>query len=337
MKTYYLASVAVAATCALPLLAMTPAYAASLPASDGVILADDLDVAFDHFQLPPPAVADSGPAPVPGELALPDADPASLPNVRHSYGAKTFFRQTGKVGWELAGLTAAITATRFKDVTSGGSKFHVKDEGWFGKNTKSLGMDKMHHAWKTYVFTDVLQSIIANRTGDQRGAATTSAILGLGVMTYAELMDGFTKRTGFSNEDMAVHAFGAGLSLLRNTTPGLRDKIDFRMEIQPEGFTKNLSLVDQLNDRKYLVAVQLSGFKKLERSPFRFVELHAGYYARGFTDSARARGEPLERHPYVGIGFNVQQLFAKKPKSRVETLAKGVFDYVQLPYTSLHN
>lgn len=263
-----------------------------------------------------------------------DFDP--ITNQRSPYRFSTFEDEASSVRWEIAGMAAAMTATRFKDVTTGGSDFHFKSEGWFGRSTKTLGMDKLHHAWKTYVVTDVLQTIIARRTGEKRSAATTSALLGTGLMAYAEVLDGFTGRTGFSNEDMVAHMAGASLSLARNRIPGLRNKVDFRMLYLPRRRGNDLRLVNQMAQRKYQVAVQLSGFRRFEDRPLRFVEVHLGYYGRGFTDLEKARGDPLRRRVYVGIGFNVQQLFTAEPKSRVERIARGSLDYVQLPYTSIY-
>lgn len=254
-----------------------------------------------------------------------------------SYRASTFIRQSGTVEWEIAGIMAAVTATRVSDVTKGGSRFHFKSEGWFGKNTESLGMDKVHHGWKTYVFTDVLQSIIEHRTGDKRGAAYTATLLALGITTYTEVLDGFTARTGFSKEDMVTHFVGAGASLLRNTVPGLRDKIDFRMEMRPSSKGSDLRLVNQLAQRKYLTAIQLSGFKSMERGPARFIELQFGYYGRGFTEVEKKRGADLKRKLFVGIGLNVQEMFPKNPRSIYIRAGKGIFDYFQLPYTSVRN
>jgi hypothetical protein len=301
-------------------------------AADDPLDAAPTDAADLHLDM-----ADASQSRVSGPPALPTASASTGPDAPEPYRLRTFGKQAASVGWELAGITAAITATRVKDVTKGGASFRFKDEGWFGRDTESLGMDKLHHAWKTYVLTDVLQSMIENRTGDRKGAAYTSALLGLGVMTYAEVLDGFTARTGFSNEDTVVHVAGAALSVVRNAVPGLREKIDFRMQFKPAARGDDLRLVNQLAQRKYLIATQLSGFKTLERTPWRFVELHAGYYARGFTEVERARGDPLRRKIFVGVGLNIQQLFARNPRSRVERLAKGAFDYVQLPYTSVHN
>lgn len=307
----------------LPVIVMS--LVAALPVS--ALHAENIDTAN------PIIVTNQGAAAATETMAS-DA-PAVETRDRQPYRLSTLGRDTGKVGWEVGGLVAAMTATRFKDITKGGASFRFKDEGFFGKNTQSLGMDKLHHAWKTYVIADVLQGIIEKRTGETRSAAYSAAAISFGLLAYGEVLDGFTERTGFSNEDMVAHAAGAGFALARNAIPGLRQKLDFREQINPSGLGKDLRLVDQLGERKFLFAMQLSGWKRLEDTPWRFVELHAGYFARGFTDAQRARGDPLRRRLYVGIGFNVQQLFARKPKSFVGRVARGAFDYIQLPYTSI--
>jgi len=267
-----------------------------------------------------------------GEIAL---ETMSAPPPETRYSLNSFGRDTGTVGWEVAAVVAAVTATRFKDITEGGGDFRFKSEGFFGRDTSSLGMDKLHHAWKTYVLADVLQGLIEKRTGNNRSAAYSAAAISLGVMTYAEILDGFTKRTGFSNEDFAIHFAGAGFALVRNAVPGLRQKLDFRTQINPAALGRDLRLTDQLAERRFLFAGQLSGWQRFEDTPWRFVELHAGYFGRGFSDAERARGAPLKRRLYVGVGFNVQQLFARKPRSFVGRVARGAFDYIQLPYTSI--
>jgi len=272
----------------------------------------------------------------PAQESVPTSDQSVRLDQAGPYRFSTFTNHVGKAGLEVGAIAAIITVPRIIRRANGSDGFHFKSEGWFGKTNYSLGMDKMHHAFKTYVIADVMQSVIARRTGDKKGAAITGGLLGLGFMTYAEVFDGFSETTGFSYEDGLIHFAGAGLSVLRNVVPGLRDKIDYRMEAAPSFKKADNYLGDPLYDRRYLIATQLAGFKGLERSPLRFVELQAGYYARGFSPQDRAMGAPIKRQLYVGLGFNVQQLFARKPKSKIERWVKGAFDYVQLPYTVIH-
>lgn len=282
-----------------------------------------------------PAATPLPPEQEPGITVLTVA-PEAIELPREKYELTHLVRDTKAVTWPLIGLGAAITATRIGTLVSHPSGFSLRHEGWFGRNTQSLGMDKLHHGFKTYVIADVLQGIIAKKTGDRRSAAYTGALLGLGMMTYGELFDGFSKGHGWSNEDMMIHVAGAGVALLRNGIPGMRDKLDFRMEMRPSLRNDALQLVNQLDDRKYLFALQLSGFKKLKKGPLRFAELHLGYYGRGFTETERLRGDPLRRKIFFGIGLNVQEiLFGRKSTSRSARLARGVLDYIQPPYTSV--
>ena len=250
------------------------------------------------------------------------------------YRLSTLGRDIGKTKWELLGVTAAFTATRIGTLVNNPTGFHVVKEGYFGRGTESLGMDKLHHAYKTYVLADVLQTLIARRTGEGEAAALSGAVISFGMFTYAELLDAFSRGHGWSNEDMVMHIGGAGVALARNLVPGLRDKLDFRMEIVPTFKGDFWRLKNQLADRKYLFAVKLAGFDRIRDTPLRFLELHGGYYARGFSDIERQRGDPLRRNVYFAIGLNVQQLLfgRNKREAFVGRMARGAFDYLQVPY-----
>jgi uncharacterized protein YfiM (DUF2279 family) len=273
--------------------------------------------------------------------ALIESDIVSSPQIAvgsppaGQYTVTTFRKHAHSVKWEIAGAAAAMTATRIGRVVKKGATFGFKSEGWFGKSTSSLGMDKVHHAYKTYVIADVVQGLIQKRNNGDRASITSGALIGLGLMTYGELFDGLTKGHGWSNEDMTVHLAGAGFAMLRNNIPGMRGKVDFRMLTMPTFRGDQTDLVNLLAQRKYLLALQLDGFERFVRTPLRYVELHLGYYGRGFTDRERSLGAPLKRNIYVGVGLNLQQFWPKKPKSMVARLSKGTLDYIQLPYTSL--
>lgn len=88
--------------------------------------------------------------------------------------------------WETLGLFAYITATQAywtDDTTS----FHFKDEGWFGKNTNNLGIDKLTHAFNAYLFAEFLGARIARKTGDRAAAALPAALLSTALQFYGEL------------------------------------------------------------------------------------------------------------------------------------------------------
>lgn len=311
-------------------------FAASLFAVPANVLPQD---SIAQAPAPAPAVQTpvaGPPAPRPAAITPQDASSSDASVDPTAPPRSTFGRDLDAGKWEMAAIGGIVLIPRIYRAAQAGQPFHFHSEGWFGRDTYVLGMDKGLHAWKAYVITDVVQSAIARRTGDSRSAAITAGLFGMAVTTLAEAGDGFSKTTGFSYEDEVSQVVGIGLSIVRNTVPGLRDKLDFRLQLTPK-FNGELSTTrGREANSKYLLALQLAGFPKLERSPLRFIELHLGYFARGFTDRERLRGDPLSRHGYVGIGFNIQQLFARHPSGTVERLGKGVFDYIQVPRTSVN-
>ena len=122
-------------------------------------------------------------------------------------------------------------------------------------------------------------------------SAITGAIVSGVAFLAVEVGDGFS-RYGASYEDFIASAAGIGFSFLRNTVPGLREKIDFRMEYVPTGNGDKLGLGDY-SGKKFLLAGKL-GFDAFKETPLRYVELHAGYYTRGYHEWS---APPVSREP----------------------------------------
>jgi hypothetical protein len=155
-------------------------------------------------------------------------------------------------------------------------------------------------------------------------------------MFYSELYDGIETDSGISVQDMTMNAAGAAFSMLRNTVPGLREKLDFRLLLIPNSSIYTRAGKRHYAQQRYLLALQLSGFERFEHTPLRLVELHAGYYASGFTHRDIARGKQPRRHLFFGIGLNVRELFFRSPRSTAGRIAGTALDYFQIPYTAAH-
>jgi hypothetical protein len=52
---------------------------------------------------------------------------------------------------ESVGLLALVTYTGFKDWKWGSASFRFNSEGWFGMSTGSGGLDKLGHAYGSYM------------------------------------------------------------------------------------------------------------------------------------------------------------------------------------------
>jgi hypothetical protein len=204
-----------------------------------------------------------------------------------SYSFNTAVDQVSSIPWLTAGVFAGTFAIGVADWKWGSASFHFSNEGFFGKDTHDLGMDKLGHAFGTYLLTDLFTHAIRRNAADPEGAEITAVGLSMSVMTTVELLDGFSGY-GFAWQDMVMNSVGAGFSYLRNTVPGLRDKLDFRLEYVPSGNDKDFFRpYSDYSGQKYVLALKLSGFERFEDTPLRFVELQAGYFARGFTDKER--------------------------------------------------
>ena len=256
---------------------------------------------------------------------------------RQPYSLKAFSHQAGSVLWEVGGVAAVLSAFRIGRTIKNYSGFHFQSEGWFGRNTYSLGTDKLTHAWETYLITDFLTSSINRNAGHPSGSVITAGILAMGLITYSESFDGMQAGHGFSYEDVVADAAGAAFSIIRNSVPGLKEKLDFRIQYIPSNNVGGFHPLTDFSGQKHLLALQLSGFKELKTTPLRFVELHAGYYARGFTEKEKLRGDKLRRELFVGVGLNIKELLFGRQRSNVERVARNILDYVQVPYTAINS
>lgn len=251
------------------------------------------------------------------------------------YDASVFFDQSSAIVWDIAAVYGITTAFGLKNWDWGSSGFHFESEGWFGEDTKYGGVDKLGHAYTGYLLTEYFSQRVAHEVSDPNGAIITGAILGMGVQAYVEFFDGFSGGHGFSYEDFIADGIGVGFSVLRNTVPGLADKLDFRMEYIQSDYSDFAPASDYAG-QKYVLALKLSGFEELEETPLRFVELQAGYFTEGYTDAERDAGVDTRRQPYVAIGLNLNELLNEAPEVRNSTAglaASRAFEYLQVPYT----
>ena len=255
------------------------------------------------------------------------------------------------IRWELALVGAGFAIVGFKDWDWGNtSGFQTIEEGWFSKNTRHGGMDKIGHSFSTYVVADLLTDRIRANASNPMGAPITAALVAFSIMGLAETMDGFTGRHRFSREDIVANGVGALFSVFRNTIPGLREKLDWRFMYTPTsyerpGITGENGILPPYERQRYIMALKASGFETLKDTPLRYAELHVGFDARGFEEKERELGYPIERSFYVGVGLNLNEvLFGTGPTPNFaryrDTLpgwaARKTLEYVQVPYTSVY-
>ncbi|MFZ0107373.1 MAG: DUF2279 domain-containing protein, partial [Thiobacillus sp.] len=241
----------------------------------------------------------------------------------------------------ITGVTfVGVTAQGFANWDWGSSRsFNVNPEGWFGKGTGSGGADKLGHAFSSYALTNVLADRLLRQGRSPQRAARSAALTTQAIMIYVEAFDGFSVDHGFSYEDVVMNLLGTGLAYARTVNPGLRDRVDFRMEYEPSGYTGFRPMSDY-SGQTYLLALKLGGFESLRGTPLRFLDLQTGYFTRGFSSDEQADGIERSRHGFVGIGLNLSQiLFGRREPQEAELKNSGrlFFEHIQLPHTSVRN
>lgn len=285
----------------------------------------------------------------PVRLRIDPSESARDPGLLH-YNFSQFSNHVRAVPLETGVIVASLLAVGVGGWQWGDSKFHVAREGWFGRSTHNGGMDKLGHAYTTYLIADLLAQRIRGNAGNGAGAEITGALVAFGLMAGVEVLDGFTKKYGFSREDLAANAAGAAFAVARAWIPGLREKVDFRLLYTPaymerSGVTADNFFIPPYRRSLYLFAIKGSGFEALRATPLRYLEFHLGYAARGFHQQERALGHTKQRSFYAGIGLNVAEVLfgdgpipnlAKYRDSEAAWMTQKFLEYYQLPYTSYY-
>lgn len=323
---------------------MAPAAAGSLACaadaadtSDAAAVEPSLVITFfPGGRVPNPGEEEQAPSPPVGPV-----DGTVTPRRWTDHVASDRYGTTGsriaRIKWETAGVFAFYTAINAPKFSKPTKPFHFKKEGWFGDGTDSLGVDKLAHAWDSYMISELLHARLHEKTGGAAGDATSAALIAMGAMIYSEMYDGIETTSGFSFEDIAMNAAGILFSVVRNTVPGVREKLDFRLLLTPNSNFYTRTGRDHWAQQQYLLALKLSGFGRFETSPLRFVELHSGYRVSNFTHKAVARGGTPKGHVFFGVGINLRELFFRDSRSTAGRVAGTALNYLQVPYTAVHH
>ena len=254
------------------------------------------------------------------------------------YSADVAWQHAQALSLEITALAAASVYIGIDQWGWGETKFHFYREGWFGKNTGYGGIDKLGHAWSAHVMSDYLTWRLQTAGFGKYESAITAALLSGAAFLVVEIGDGFS-HYGASYEDFVASAVGISFSFLRTNVPGLAEKVDFRMEYLPTGHGDTFGLGDY-SGKKFLLAWKLAGFDAFKDGPFKYLEIHTGYYTRGYYDWEQAAGIQKTRSPYVGIGLNLAELLFSHPSvsdTTVASLGRTVLKHIQVPYTYIAN
>ncbi|MBF0225287.1 MAG: DUF2279 domain-containing protein [Desulfobacterales bacterium] len=213
----------------------------------------------------------------------------------------------------------------------GKSRFEFKDEGFFAEDTKFGGADKCGHFYSSYLISELFTKSIMKKGWELKRASKYAAWSSFALTTLIEIGDGTSPRHGFSYEDEIVNTLGVLTSYMIINHPSIDKKIDIRIEYIPtqNPFGVNGRLFDDYEGMKYVVALKLNGFEKLDNTFLGLFELQCGYKTRGYVK----KNELKERIYSVGIGFNVNELLKMLTNNHLSPYIKGFFEYYQPPNT----
>lgn len=205
------------------------------------------------------------------------------------------------VSWSRSGGIAAVMVWGVSRWDYFQRDPHTTSEGWFAAGTDDGGADKFGHLFTAYALGQGLGGLYENAGMPRDEAAREAALSGLLILGAMEIGDSFSPTYGFSAEDQVMNLLGSLAAYQLHRAGPWRRRIDLRIEYLPSGDADPFT---DYQHNKFLLALLLEGFDRLERTPLAWLELQVGYYARGYGSEA----EPDSRHLYVGIGLNLPRL-----------------------------
>lgn len=209
----------------------------------------------------------------------------------------------------------------------GSNSWRTTDEGWFGRSTKEGGADKAGHLYSTYVIGRSLAGLFRTYGYDKHTAISRGALSALAAMSFMEFGDGFSPY-GLSWEDQAMNVAGAALAWWMAAHPALDRRMALRAEYRFHAEHASDFFTDYERWRYYLV-LKPGGFDAMPE-PLRWVELHAGYFARGYHDEDPSNDR---RSTFVGIGLSLPMIARRANLARTAVF----LDYFQPPDTVLRH
>jgi len=262
------------------------------------------------------------------KVATEEEEPATREHKIPSEKKKVFTRGQKTLLLNAGGM-AAVLIYGYANWDYGESSFHFGNEGWFERDSAHGGADKLGHFWSSYALSNLYSYVYRKWGYTESEANLYGALSNLGFQTFMEIADGFSPTQGFSYEDMIMNIVGSGVAYIWGKYPSLASKIDFRMQYKPEFSSSDFGFADNYERQKFLIALKADGFDFVKNPYLRYLEFHVGYFARGYEDYVPGGPDDRRRTIYVGLGFNVSKLIQKYVKTRV-------FDYIQIPYTSVN-
>jgi hypothetical protein len=191
------------------------------------------------------------------------------------------------------------------------SRFKVKSEGWFGRDTPHGGIDKLGHAFSNYAGVRILAPLLEGIGNPPDRALWLAAGTTVGAFALVEILDGLSREHRFSHEDLVFNLLGTAGGIVMERSPRLDTLVDVRFGYRKDRrYSEGFDPFGDYEGQRYLLVIKAEGIPALNARPWlRYAELSVGYGIRGFR-AAPGFAPVRERETYVGVSFNLSRLIA---------------------------
>ncbi len=199
-----------------------------------------------------------------------------------------------------------------------------------GFNNYSYGMDKLGHAYTSYLYFNVLNETMKWAGYDEKQRLIWSTILPVSWALSIELGDGFTT-WGFSVPDMLFNLGGIGYGVLQQKVPYLKN-INFKYSYFPSKKYKEVNgnhwvLTEDYNGHAYWLSFDLHNMLpgKLGSNWPAWLNIATGYSVDNFRYK---EGISIQREFLLSFDINLNGI---KSKSSTINATKAIVNFLHLP------
>lgn len=207
-------------------------------------------------------------------------------------------------------------------------KFIRLNDGGF--NNYSYGMDKLGHAYSSYLYFNVLNESMKWAGYTERQRLFWSTLLPISWALSIELGDGFYD-WGFSTPDLLFNLGGIGYGILQQKVPYLQN-INFKYSYFPskkykEVYPNDWELTEDYDGHACWLSFDLHHMLpgKLGKGWPAWLNIAAGYSVDNFKSKV---GAPIQREFLLSFDINLNGI---KSKSKTINSTKAIFNYFHIP------
>ncbi|MCG9881112.1 MAG: YfiM family protein [Bacteroidia bacterium] len=211
--------------------------------------------------------------------------------------------------------------------------FVIRSDGGF--NNYSLGVDKVGHAYISYMYSNMLYELM--KWGDFKESTSewVSLILPFAWALSIEIGDGFSSYE-FSKPDLLANSIGIAYAFAQRKVPVLKN-LNFKFSYFPSSYymkngPKGWSLTGDYDGHIYWLTADINGFLPAPYKQYwpKYLNLGVGYGIDNFTAITKnaAINPVMSREFFIGLDYNLSRI---PIKGKTAKTIQRMVDYIHLP------